>query len=158
MSRLLIALILLGLNGTASATDQDPENSSLIAVDNRIRIVVTARERNQVLHEMRTFLHGLHNIHHALARQDLKAVAIQAKPLGRVLNRMPEEMRNRLPEAFLEMSRGQYEVFEVMARDAETKGDMKLTLDQLAEAMTYCSGCHDTYQFQVGRVAGKSGK
>lgn len=153
MPRLSATLLLVFAGLPALATDKGV--TPLTAVDNRIEIVVSARERNQMLFEMRTFLHGLHNIHHALARQDLKAVAVEARPLGQVLNRMPPGMRDRMPAAFLEMSIAQHEVFEVIARDAEAKADMSLTLRQLAEAMTYCAGCHDTYRFQVGPVKGR---
>jgi hypothetical protein len=65
---------------------------------------------------------------------------------------MPEAMRERLPLAYVEMGLGLHEVFDVIARDAEAKADPFLTLSQLGEAMTYCSGCHDTYRLQVGRV------
>ena len=50
------------------------------ALDHRIAIEVTQKERNQILYEMREFLHGWHNIHHALARNDMKAVALETPP------------------------------------------------------------------------------
>lgn len=123
-------------------------------VDNRIPISVTDSERNHVLAEMRTFLQGLHNIFHALARKDMKAVAVEARPLGKVLHNMPPGMRERVPLAYVEMGWGLHEVFDVIARDAEAKADPTLTLSQLAEAMSYCSGCHDTYRLQVAPTRG----
>lgn len=118
-------------------------------VDNRIPINVTSLERDHLLAEMRTFLQGLHNIFNALARKDMKAVAVEARPLGKVLHNMPLGMSERVPVAYVEMAWGMREVFDVIARDGEAKADPFLTLSQLAEAMSYCSGCHDTYRLQI---------
>ncbi len=152
MTRLLTSLILACTPMIAAAVQ--PGAPPLNASDNRIAIMVGSQERAHVLAEMRTFLQGLHNIFHALARKDMKAVAVESRPLGRILHRMPEGMRERLPLAYVEMGLGLHEVFDVIARDAEAKADPSVTLSQLAEAMTYCSGCHDTYRLQVGRVTG----
>ena len=125
------------------------ENLPPTAVDHRIAITVTAEERNQVLYEMRDLLHHLFNIFTALSRNDMGAVAKSAEPLGgSILERMPKGAREKAPVAFLEMSHGMHEIFRVMARDAEAKRDMSHSLEQMAEALTYCSGCHDTYRLQ----------
>lgn len=144
---LAVPLCCVGLSLIASRSQG--ADQSLTAIDNRIPINITAEERNQVLFEMRDFLHDLFNINHALARKDMEAVARAAEPLGRVLNRIPPTLQERLPEAFLEMGHGMHEVFNVMARDARAKGDVNHTLGQLAEALSYCAGCHDTYRFQL---------
>ncbi len=126
----------------------------LDGADNRIPINMTRQERNHLLAEMRTFLQGLYNIFNALARNDMKAVAVEARPLGKVLHHMPAQMRERLPLAYVELSLGLHEVFDVIARDAEAKADPSLTLSQLAEALAYCSGCHDTYRLEVAPARG----
>ena len=144
-----LPLLLVGVYATSFPAIPDTMNPT--AADVRIPIRVTDGERNQVLFEMRELLHGLFNIHNALARNDMNAVAIAARPLGPVLGRMPEGMRDKLPLPFLEMSMGQQEIFDAIARDALVKGDRSHTLSQMAEAMTYCSGCHDTYRFHAGR-------
>jgi hypothetical protein len=149
MTRLLPSL-LLACTPTFAAAAQPA--APLNGTDNRIPVTVSSQERAHVLAEMRTFLQGMYNIFNALARGDMKAVASEARPLGKVLHRMPPAMRERLPQAYVEMGLGLHEVFDVIARDAETKADPSHTLSQLAEAMTYCSGCHDTYRLQVGRV------
>ncbi len=149
MTRLLPSLILACTPALAAAAQPA---APLGGSDNRIPVTVTSQERAHVLAEMRTFLQGLHNIFNALARRDMKAVAVEAKPLGKVLHHMPQAMRDRVPLAYVEMGLGLHEVFDVIARDAEAKADPFLTLSQLGEAMTYCSGCHDTYRLQVGRV------
>lgn len=151
MTRLLPCLILVC--GPALAVAAQPA-APLNGTDNRIPITVSSQERAHVLAEMRTFLQGLHNIFNALARKDMNAVAVESRPLGKVLHHMPQAMRERLPLAYVEMGLGLHEVFDVIARDAEAKADPFMTLGQLAEAMTYCSGCHDTYRLQVGRLEG----
>lgn len=122
------------------------------AVDNRVVIVVSETERSLLMEEMREFLHGLHSIQLALARKDMNGVALAAKPMGMILHRMPAAMRERVPETFVQLGMGQHEVFEVIARDAVAKNDVNHTLGQVAEALTYCSGCHDTYRVVVGRT------
>lgn len=150
----LLCACLLGVTCLAQGTERGPT-----AVDNRIPISVTAEERNQVLYEMREFLHDLFNINHALARRDMEGVARAAEPLGRVLHRIPPKLQERLPLAFQEMGHGMHELFEVMARDARSKADVSHTLGQVAEALSYCSGCHDTYRFQVApRQAARGGR
>jgi len=120
-------------------------------VDNRVAITVSEVERRVVLEEMREFLHGLHSITMALGRRDMDGVALSARGIGMIMHRIPKSMHERLPEAFVQMGLGQHEVFEVIARDAVVKKDPDHTLGQLSEALTYCSGCHDTYRFVVGR-------
>jgi hypothetical protein len=121
------------------------------ANDIRAVINVSESERSLVLEEMRDFLHGLHSISMALGRRDMNGVALAARPMGMIMHRIPKSMQERLPEAFVQMGLGQHEIFEVIARDAVIKKDPELTLGQLSEALTYCSGCHDTYRFVVGR-------
>jgi hypothetical protein len=126
--------------------------------DNRVVIPVSNNERNQVLADMREFLHGLHNINHALARKDMKAVAVTARPMGPLLDRIPASLKDRLPEEFIQLTIAQNEAFKTLARDAETKGEVSVALDQMAEIITYCSGCHDTYRFDVQAIRGKAGQ
>lgn len=125
-------------------------NLSPMAADHRIVITVTQEERNQMLFEMREFLHHLFNIHNALSNGDMAAVAKSATPMGDgILHRLPKGVRDAAPVAFQEMSHGMHEIFRLIAKDARVKGDIKHTVGQLAEAMTYCAGCHDTYRVHV---------
>lgn len=143
MKRLVYCLLLSASGAAWSADDL------YTSTDHRVPIEVTARERNQILYEMREILHGLHNVHHALARGDMKALAVEAKPLGQTMYRIPAKVRDRLPEGFMEMGIGMREAFDQLAKIAETKGDAAGVDEQMAEIMTYCSGCHDTYRFEV---------
>lgn len=141
MKRIAAAIALLCLSTGLMA--------SPTAKDNRIVIQVTPAERNMMLYEMREFLHSLFNMHNALANKDMKSVAISTSPMAGLLDRLPASVKPRLPEEFTQMAIGMNEALKVMARDAETKGDMSLTQSQMAELMTYCSGCHDTYRFEI---------
>ncbi|MDD3528698.1 MAG: cytochrome c [Gallionellaceae bacterium] len=147
----LVCCLLLAASGTAWSA-----GVSYTALDNRIAIEVAPRERNQILYEMRELLHGLHGIHHAMAQGDMKAVAKVARPMGETMNRFPDSVRDRLPEAFMQMGLAMHESFAELAKIAENKGDVRAAHEQIAEIMTYCSGCHDTYRFE--QVAYKAGK
>jgi cytochrome c556 len=147
MQRILSAVFVTLVSGTVAAADTPAAVFS--ASDYRNPIPVTARERNQVLFEMREFLHGMHNIHHALARNDMKAVALEARPMGQMIDRIPAELRERVPEAFLQMGIALHEAFNQLARIAEGNGSVSAAQEQMAEIVTYCSGCHDTYRMEV---------
>lgn len=147
MTRKLITLALLLVSTAAFA-------QSSIYSDKRIVINVTQAEKNQVLFEMREFLHGLHNINHALARQDFKGVAVLAKPMGPLMERTPASLKERLPEEYAQLAIAMNEAFRNLARDAESNGSagkdaMRLAHENMAEVMTYCSGCHDTFRFNL---------
>jgi hypothetical protein len=140
----LVCCLLLSLGGTAWSADE-----AYTVSDHRIPIEVTPRERNQILYEMRELLHGLYNIHYALARGDQKSVTVEAIPMGQTLNRIPAKVRERLPEGFMQMGIAMNEAFNSLAKVSENGGDGKAIQEPMAEIMTYCSGCHDTYRFEV---------
>lgn len=142
MSRSLIAIALICLSTGVFAS---PTTSK----DNRIPIQVTPEQRNQVLYEMREFLHSLFNMHNALANKDMNAVAVSTTPLAGLLERLPGDVKAKIPEEFSQMAIGMNELMKTMARDARKKRDMSVTQSQMAELMSYCSGCHDTYRFEV---------
>jgi hypothetical protein len=145
MPRSLLILALLCFSGSGLASS----SSMRVLPDHRMTIEVTATERNQLLTEMREFLHGLHNIQLALAKQDMKTVAVIAKPMGPLLERITAGLREKLPEQFQELAIAQNEAFQNLARIAENKRDIGAALEQTAEIMTYCSGCHDSFRFEV---------
>ncbi len=152
MKRKSIALALIL---AAAATVTGPvwaQSSSAMQTDRRIAINVSQAEKNQVLSEMREFLHGFHSINIAMARQDMKALGITARPMGALLDRMPVKLKERLPEEFTQLAIAMNEAFQNLARDAEDNGDMRKAHENLAEVMTYCSGCHDTYRFNVAPI------
>ncbi len=138
----ILGLLLISFVGPAQA-------SGRAMPDNRMVIPVTKTERNQVLIEMREFLHGLHNIQHAIGRKDMKSLAITAKPMGPVLERIPASLKEKLPEEFVQLAIAQNEAFNSLAKMAGNKAEASELLNQTAEIITYCSGCHDSYRFEV---------
>ena len=64
------------------------------------------------------------------------------------MERLPTQTRAHLPEEFSQMAIGMSELLNVLVLDAQTKGDVSLTQSQLAELMSYCSGCHDSYRLE----------
>ncbi len=125
------------------------QGSGRVPPDNRQPIMVTKSERNLMLTEMREFLHGFHSIQYALSRKDMKALAITAKPMGPLLDRLPAGLREKFPEEFTQLAVAQNEAFQALARIGEKNGDVSAALEQTAEVLTYCSGCHDSYRFEV---------
>lgn len=117
--------------------------------DKRLPITLTPVERNQTLYEMREFLHGFHNIHLALANGDMRLVALTARTMAPFLDRLPESMRERTPEEFVQIAIALRESLEALARSAETRGNAQEIHGHLAEVVTYCSGCHDTFRLQA---------
>jgi cytochrome c556 len=150
--------IALALILAATATVTGPvraQSSSAMQADNRIAINVSQGEKNQVLAEMREFLHGFHAINIAMARQDMKALGTIARPMGGLLERTPVKLKERLPEEYTQLAIAMNEAFQNLARDAESNGDMRKSHENLAEVVTYCSGCHDSYRFNVAPVKGR---
>jgi cytochrome c556 len=141
----LWTVLLLAMAGTTLANAPDRFTSREI----RQAIPVTAQERNQTLYEMRDLLHGLFNLHLALSKKDFHAAAVASRPIGHLLENMPDSMKERLPEEYIQLAIAMQESFDVLARDAEEKKDLAQVESDLAEAMTYCSGCHDAYRFEV---------
>jgi hypothetical protein len=147
--------IALALILAATATVTGPvwaQSSSAMQTDRRVAINVSQAEKNQFLAEMREFLHGFHGINIAMARQDMKALSITARPMGALLDRLPVKLKERLPEEFTQLAIAMNEAFQNLARDAETNGDVRKAYENMAEVMTYCSGCHDTYRFNVAQA------
>jgi hypothetical protein len=66
-----------------------------------------------------------------------------------MLERMPPSLKERFPEEFSQMAIAQSEAFQSLARIGESNGEVSAALEQTAEILTYCSGCHDTYRFEV---------
>lgn len=143
--QIILALLLIGACSVA-------RSDSYTARDNRQPIPVTAKEHNQYLFEMRELLHNLFNIHLALSRNDFKAAAVAARPMGALLDNTPASLRERLPEEYIQLSIALREAIEALAKDAEEAKDISAVQGHLAETMTYCSGCHDTYRFEVRAV------
>jgi hypothetical protein len=122
---------------------------SFASRDVRLPIPVTAKERNETLYAMRETLHGMFNLHSALAKGDFQAAALAAHSNSTLLEKITPSLKERLPEEFTQLAIGLNESFRALAKETESRRDVAITQGLLAETMTYCSGCHDTYRFDV---------
>lgn len=120
------------------------------APDERVAIVLTLGERDFVLAEMRAFVAGLQQMTAALARDDMKAAAAAARTMGMAAaHSAPVAMVGKLPLEFKTLGFAVHRDFDTMALDAESMGDAKHTLGQLAGALQKCVACHATYQIKA---------
>jgi cytochrome c553 len=148
MLRTTITMLLIA--GTSVALADGAKPNPYLQHDNRVPITVSAHERNHVLFDMRELLQGMFYIQNAMARDDLKAIPEVAMPMGRLMQHMPTEMLIRMPEGYMQLGSGMQTAF-TQAAQAAAEGNHKKIEEHLGEAMTYCSGCHDTFRFQLGK-------
>lgn len=120
------------------------------AADGRVAIVLEPGERAFVLTEMRAFVAGLQQMAAALARDDMKATAAAAHQMGMAAaHSAPAAMVGKLPLEFKTLGFATHRDFDAIALDAQSLGDPKHTLAQLATTLQKCVACHNTYQFKV---------
>ncbi|MCE5181673.1 MAG: hypothetical protein LLG15_07730 [Betaproteobacteria bacterium] len=118
--------------------------------DDRKALKLEPSERAMLLIEMRQFLNGIQVMTESLSRDDLKAVANAAKPLGRAaMHEVPDSMKAKLPKEFKQFALAVHGGFDQIAMDAESLGDTKHTQKQVADLLKNCVSCHNTFQIQV---------
>lgn len=118
--------------------------------DERKALKLAPPERAMLLLEMRQFLNGIQVITESLSRDDLRAVASAAKPLGRAaMHDVPDSMKAKLPLEFKQLASAVHGGFDQLAMDAESLGDARQTQKQLAEILKNCMSCHNTFQIHV---------
>ncbi len=119
-------------------------------VDKRQTLPLTEHQRNHVLTEMRGLLSSTQNILDALSREDMVAVAREARALGMgMVHKGEDHLKAVLPKEFMQLGMSVHKSFDKMALDAESLKDPKHTLRQLGESMQKCNACHATYQIRV---------
>lgn len=119
------------------------------AEDGRAAIVLEPAERAFVLGEMRGFVAGLQQMTAALAQDDMKAAAAAARALGMgAAQSAPAPMVGKLPLEFKTLGFALHRDFDAIAMDAESLGDPKHTLTQLAGTLQKCVACHGAYQIK----------
>ncbi len=119
------------------------------AKDNRQTLTLSEAQRSHVYAEMQALMSGTQGILAALARDDMAAVAKQARPLGMGMTHKAEDhLHGVLPKDFMTRGMAVHQAFDQIAADATAKKDPKLTLRQLSETMGQCVACHATYQIR----------
>lgn len=118
--------------------------------DERKALKLEPSERAMLLIEMRQFLNGIQIMTEALSRDDLKAVASAAKPLGRAaMHDVPDSMKAKLPKEFKQFASAVHGGFDQIAMDAESLGDARHTQKQVADLLKNCVSCHSAFQIHV---------
>ena len=121
--------------------------------DHRQALPLNQAQQAHVLFEMRSLLSGTQAIVAALATDDMKTVAKQARLLGMDMKKKPEnKLRNILPKAFMMQGKAVHRAFDSIADNAESIKDSKYTLKQLSEALSICQGCHEMYRIEVNNI------
>lgn len=93
---------------------------------------------------------GTQKIVDALAREDMSAVASEARSLGMGMTHKGEDhLRAVLPKDFMQLGMSVHKSFDKIALDAESLKDPKHTLRQLSESMQKCNACHGSYQIRA---------
>lgn len=142
----ILLFIFLGMFGAALAGD----------MDKRQVLKLSEQQRGLVLEEMRALLSGTQNILAALSKDDMAAVAQQARVLGMSMAQKSEDhLKGSMPETFMQLGMSVHQDFDRIAADAEALKDSQHTLRQLSESMNKCVACHDSYQIQVTKVSPK---
>jgi hypothetical protein len=126
-------------------------------IDKRQIIPLSEHQRDHVLSEMRVLLSGTRNILDALSRDEMAAVAREAKSLGLgMAGKGESHLGSVLPAEFMRLGMSVHRDFDNIARDAQSIEDPRHTLRQLGEAMKKCDSCHASYQIRVKEhAAGK---
>lgn len=124
--------------------------ATVMAVDQRADIRLAAEQREVVLTEMRGFLSAVQQITDALARQDMKAVAVAARSVGSAATHdMPASLKQALPLEFKQLGFSVHHDFDQLAMDAESIGDVRHSMTQMSGILQKCVACHATYQLNV---------
>ncbi len=143
------ALLGLSLSVTSVMADEKKHENHVQPVDERTVMVLAPSERAVVLLEMRQFLSGVQLMTDAFAREDAKALAQAARSLGKAaVHEVPPALRAKLPMEFKQLGFSVHGDFDQIAMDAESMGDMKHSMTQLASTLQKCVACHTIYQIQ----------
>lgn len=118
--------------------------------DERKALNLAPSERAMILLEMRQFLNGIQIMTDALSRDDMKAVAQAAKPLGaQASHEVPDSLKAKLPKEFKQLASAVHGGFDQLAMDAESLGDTKHTQKQLGSILKNCVSCHSLFQIHA---------
>lgn len=118
--------------------------------DSRTTILLTQKERNLVLSEMRVFLQSVQQITSGISADDMDLVASSARKSGRNAQiAVPGTLIGKLPIAFKKLGFDTHAKFDELALDAEQLGDGEHTVTQLGTLLENCVSCHSAFKFNI---------
>ncbi len=146
---LISILLVSSLSISNIATANDPAKTSK---DSREAIVLTEKERDLVLVEMRSFLEAVQTIVVALSKDELAVVSTAAKKVGMAeQGGMPAALKEKLPKGFKILGMKTHKAFDQMALDAKDIEDKQQALEQLGALMKNCVSCHAAFKFKTDK-------
>jgi len=138
---ILVPVLALGLVSFNAAANE---------FDSRQAIDLSEEHKAQLLSNMRGAFSATQSIVSALAAEDMQAVVGYARPLGFKARKQKgsDALHDELPRSFKMMGKAMHQKFDKIADDAETVKDPKHTLQQLAEVLNSCQGCHAVFRVE----------
>ena len=118
--------------------------------DSRTAILLTSKERDLVLFEMRVFLQSVQQVTSGISADDMGLVASAARQSGRNAQiAVPGTLIGKLPIAFKKLGFDTHAKFDELALDAEQLGDGEHTITQLSALLENCVSCHSVFKFNI---------
>ncbi len=116
--------------------------------DPRQAVHLNEQLKAQIFSNMRGMLTATQSIIGALAVDDMEAVANYARSVGFKAKKKQsnDELHSALPKSFKILGKAMHMDFDKIADDAVTLKDSKHTLQQLADVLGHCQGCHETFR------------
>ena len=121
--------------------------SGLKGEDGRTVVLLTPSDRAFFLAEMRGFLEHVQGITEALAENDLKTAAEEARAAGKVdMSQIPGSLLRSIPLEMKKLGLGTHGAFRTLAQSIDEGADAKQALRMLSSLMLNCVGCHAGYR------------
>ena len=125
-------------------------NTQIIPNDTRVSIIVSQSNKDFVMHEMRTFVEALHQIHVGIEQNDPALIAKVARASGgSVAGHAPAGLLASVPAEFKTIGFDTHGKFDQIAESAEKNFDPKVTRGQVTELLSNCVACHKMYRMDV---------
>ena len=120
-------------------------NTQVIPNDTRVSIIVSQSNKDFVMHEMRSFVEALHQIHVGIEQNDPALIAkVASASGGSVAGHAPAGLLASIPAEF-----NTHGKFDQIAESAEKNFDPKVTRGQVTELLGNCVACHKMYRMDV---------
>ena len=125
-------------------------NTQVIPNDTRVSIIVSQSNKDFVMHEMRTFVEALHQIHVGIEQNDPALIAKVARASGgSVAGHAPAGLLASVPAEFKTIGFDTHGKFDQIAESAEKNFDPKVTRGQVTELLSNCVACHKMYRMDI---------
>lgn len=123
-------------------------NTVEVPNDNRTGIIISEKNRDFVLYEMRTFLEGVKAIHEGISENDYAKIEKNATISGRAVeDHVPPELIRSLPIGFKKLGFDTHDRFDKIAKMAREKAKKDQLSQELSGLLNNCTACHASYKF-----------